>query len=113
GLWCFSLAVSLLLVLMFTEVSVIDPLFVARILGYSIPTSAVVYFIYVLLFQDLDQDERKKVMAMAIFFIATGLFYAGYEQQGSSLNLFAKRYTDMFIGTFEMPASWLQTVPPV
>ena len=112
GLWVFGALLFLLLVSLFTKTISIDPVFVAKILGYVIPISAIVYFIYVLLFQDLTIDERKKVSAIAIFFVATGLFYAGYEQQGSSLNLFAKRYTDMFIGSFEMPASWMQTVPP-
>jgi POT family proton-dependent oligopeptide transporter len=113
GLWITVGLLAVLLVLLFTEVIYIDPVTMGKILGYVIPISAVAYFIYILLFQELDRDERNKVIAIALFFIATGLFYAGYEQQGSSLNLFADRYTDMFIGDFEMPASWMQTVPPV
>ena len=113
GLWIVGITLLSLLFLMLSGNLVIDPLFVARILSYVIPSSAIAYFIYVLLFQQLNADERKKIVAIAIFFIATGIFYAGYEQQGSSLNLFAARYTDMFIGSFEMPAAWMQTVPPV
>jgi POT family proton-dependent oligopeptide transporter len=113
GLWTAGLLLVVLVILLFTGTIHIDPLFAGKILGYVIPISAIAYFIYILLFQDLDADERKKVIAIAIFFLATGLFYAGYEQQGSSLNLFAERYTNMFIGDFEMPASWMQTVPPV
>lgn len=113
GLWLLGASLSVLLILLFTRTITLDPVLIAKILGYLIPISAIAYFIYVLLFQDLSSEERKKVMAIAIFFLTTGLFYAGYEQQGSSLNLFAERYTDMFIGTFEMPASWMQTVPPV
>ena len=113
GLWILGAFLIILLLLFFTRTIVADPLFIAKILGYVIPVSAVAYFLYVLLFQDLEGGERKKVVAIAIFFICTGLFYAGYEQQGSSLNLFAKRYTNMFIGSFEMPAAWMQTVPPV
>ena len=113
ALWIFGILLVLLLTLLFTNTIYIDPLVTGKVLGYVIPISAIAYFIYVLLVQHLDADERKKVMAIAVFFIATGLFYAGYEQQGSSLNLFADRYTNMFIGDFEMPASWMQTVPPV
>jgi POT family proton-dependent oligopeptide transporter len=113
ALWIVSGLLLLMLVLFFTQIVPVDPVAIAKVLGYLIPVSAIVYFIYVLLFRDLSADERKKVTAIAIFFIATGLFYAGYEQQGSSLNLFAERYTDMFVGDFEMPASWMQTVPPV
>jgi len=113
ALWILGFLLIVLLTLLFTNTIYIDPLTTGKVLGYVIPISAIAYFMYVLLFQDLDADERKKVIAIALFFIATGLFYAGYEQQGSSLNLFADRYTDMFIGDFQMPASWMQTVPPV
>jgi POT family proton-dependent oligopeptide transporter len=34
------------------------------------------------------------VLALMVLFIASVLFWAGYEQTGSSLNLFAERYTD-------------------
>src|SRR5690606_29157469 len=89
GLWVTGVLLLVLLILLFTGVVRIDPIVVARILGYVIPLSAVVYFIYVLIFQKLDRTERRHVLAIAIFFAATGLFYAGYEQQGSTLNLFA------------------------
>ena len=113
GLWTFGILLGVLLLLLFTKTISLDPLFLAKILGYVIPISAIAYFIYVLIFQELDKEERKRIIAIAIFFVTTGLFYAGYEQQGSSLNLFADRYTDMFVGNFEMPASWLQSIPPV
>lgn len=113
GLWITGVLLIILLALLFTNTIHIDPILAAKILGYVIPASAVAYFIYVLLFQDLNRQEQKNVIAIAIFFLATGLFYAGYEQQGSSLNLFADNYTNLFIGDFEMPASWMQTVPPV
>lgn len=112
GLWATGIALFVLVTLLFTGVIRADAPSIARVLGYVIPVSAVVYFLYLLFFENLDSAERKRVVAIALFFIATGLFYAGYEQQGSSLNLFAERYTDMFIGDFEMPASWMQTVPP-
>lgn len=113
GLWIFALIVSAVVGLLLTNVWSVDPSLIGRLLGYVIPISAILYFSYILLFQQLDKEERKHVSAIFIFFIATGLFYSAYEQQGSSLNLFAERYTDMYIGDFEMPASWMQTVPPV
>lgn len=113
GLWIVAFILIALLTLLFTDTISIDPVIVGKVLGYVIPISAIVYFVYILLFQDLSREERKHVTAIAIFFVATAIFYGGYEQQGSTLNLFADRYTDMFIGNFEMPASWMQTVPPV
>jgi POT family proton-dependent oligopeptide transporter len=44
-------------------------------------------------------------------FTASTIFWAVYEQAGSSLNLFAERYTDRLIQAinFEIPASWFQS----
>jgi POT family proton-dependent oligopeptide transporter len=67
----------------------------------------------VFIFEKLSADEKKKVLAIFIFFVVTTAFYAGYEGQGSSLNLFADRYTDRLFGSFNMPASWLQSAPPI
>jgi proton-dependent oligopeptide transporter, POT family len=41
------------------------------------------------------------------------MFFAGYEQQGVSFNLFAERYTDRHILGLVMPAGMLQAVNPL
>ena len=74
---------------------------------------AILYFAWVLVFGGLDSAQRKRVVAIFIFFVAAVLFWAGYEQAGSSLNLFAERLTDRFILGWEMPASVLQSVNPI
>ncbi|MGH9398816.1 MAG: peptide MFS transporter, partial [Thermoanaerobaculia bacterium] len=74
---------------------------------------AILYFAWVILFGKLDSAQRKRVAAIFIFFIAAVLFWAGYEQAGSSLNLFADRLTDRFIAGWQMPASVLQSVNPI
>ncbi len=55
---------------------------------------------------------------IAVFFCAAAVFFAGFEQAGSSLNLFARDYTDRsFLGSLfsdgEHPAAWYQSVNPV
>lgn len=80
----------------------------AESMGAMIVTIAFVYFSYILISGGLTTDEKKKVVVLMIFFVAVAIFWAGYEQGGSSLNTFALRYTDRFVGSFEMPASWLQ-----
>jgi POT family proton-dependent oligopeptide transporter len=42
--------------------------------------------------------------------MASAFFWSGFEQAGSSFNLFAQRYTDRLQFGWEMPASWLQSV---
>lgn len=112
GLWIIGLSLVTLVSLLLTDTLSIDPIAFAGASGIVIVVSVFIYFIYIFLFENLDGDEKKKVLAIFILFIATTAFYAGYEGQGSSLNLFAERYTNMFIGNFEMPASWLQAAPP-
>jgi POT family proton-dependent oligopeptide transporter len=73
----------------------------------------VAYFLYLLFFAGLTGPERRGVLLLAVLILASTLFWAGYEQAGSSLNLFAERYTNRMIGAFEFPAGWLQSVPAV
>jgi POT family proton-dependent oligopeptide transporter len=80
---------------------------------YFMVVLAVLYFGWVLLFGGLNGPQKKRVAAIFIFFVAAVLFWAGYEQAGSSLNLFAERLTNRFILGWEMPASVLQSVNPV
>jgi POT family proton-dependent oligopeptide transporter len=61
----------------------------------------------------LTRSERLRVLALAVLFIASVLFWAGYEQTGSSLNLFAERYTDRALLGWVIPATWFQSLNPV
>ena len=73
---------------------------------------AAVYFIYMLFFAGLTTAERKRVLVMIVLFAACAMFWAGFEQTGSSLNLFADRYTDLHLFGWEMPAGVLQNINP-
>jgi len=57
--------------------------------------------------------EWKRMGAIVIFFLAAVLFWGGYEQAGSTLNLFADRYTRLDVFGFSFPSSWFQSVPPI
>jgi proton-dependent oligopeptide transporter, POT family len=61
----------------------------------------------------LSGDEWKRIGAIVIFFIAASLFWGGYEQAGSTLNLFADRFTRNEIFGFAFPSSWFQSVQPI
>ncbi len=76
---------------------------------------AVVYFLYMFLLAGLDTVEKKRVAVIMVLFIAAALFWSGFEQAGSSLNLFADRYTDRMLGffNFEIPAGWYQSINPI
>jgi POT family proton-dependent oligopeptide transporter len=57
--------------------------------------------------------EWKRIAAIAVFFSFGILFFAGYEQAGSTLNLFTDRYTRLEAFGFSIPSSWFQSVQPV
>jgi POT family proton-dependent oligopeptide transporter len=57
--------------------------------------------------------EWKRMGAIVIFFLAAVLFWGGYEQAGSTLNLFADRYTRLDVFGFSFPSSWFQSVQPI
>ncbi|MEO8294953.1 MAG: peptide MFS transporter [Gemmatimonadota bacterium] len=57
--------------------------------------------------------EWKQLGAMAVFFFFAAIFWAGYEQAGSSLSIFGDRYSQNVIAGFSFPSSWYQSVQPV
>ncbi len=83
---------------------------IARGTGFFMLGLAIVYFGSVLLFSGLTTAEKKKIVVIFVFFMAAVLFWAGFEQAGSSFNLFAVRLTNRMILGWEMPASFLQSV---
>ncbi len=79
---------------------------------YVIVAMAVLYFAYYFFIADLTSVERKRGVAMLVLFAGCALFFSGYEQAGSSLNLFAERYTDRAIDWlhFVIPTAWFQSL---
>jgi POT family proton-dependent oligopeptide transporter len=57
--------------------------------------------------------EWKRIGAIVIFFLAAVFFWGAYEQAGSTLNLFADRYTRLDVFGFSFPSSWFQSVPAI
>ena len=78
--------------------------------GLFIVALATVFLVSVAFFGGLTIVEKKRVGVIAVCFLAAACFWSGFEQAGSSMNLFAERLTDRVINGWEMPASWLQSV---
>jgi proton-dependent oligopeptide transporter, POT family len=57
--------------------------------------------------------EWKRLFAVVVFFLFASIFWAAYEQAGSTLNLFADRFTRLSVFGFSFPASWFQSVPAI
>lgn len=103
----------LLVVLLWTGVVRVDAVAIAQLTKWVILGLALVFFLYVLLLGKLDALEKKRVGVIAILFIASATFWSGFEQAGSSLNLFAERHTLRLLAGWEIPAGWFQSLNPL
>jgi POT family proton-dependent oligopeptide transporter len=91
----------------------VDPLRLAHASTLLIAGTAAAFFAYVFLGAGLSAEERRHALVIVVLFLGSALFWSGYEQAGSSLNLFAERYTDRHIGGhFVIPAGWFQSLNP-
>jgi POT family proton-dependent oligopeptide transporter len=90
----------------------VNPVGLAHASTLVIAATAVLYFAYLFLAGNLSALEKRRVLVIVVLFLGSVLFWSGYEQAGSSLNLFAERYTDRALGSFVIPASWFQSLNP-
>jgi POT family proton-dependent oligopeptide transporter len=74
---------------------------------------ALVIFLGWLFLAFLKPEEKKPVGAIVILILFSIIFWACYEQAGSSFNLFARDFTNRFVFGFEFPAGWFQTNAPL
>jgi POT family proton-dependent oligopeptide transporter len=65
----------------------------------------------------LDRSEWRAIMALAVLFVPTTLFFATYEQQGNTIALWADDYTDRTIDLVvwhgQIPVTWFQAFNPL
>jgi POT family proton-dependent oligopeptide transporter len=107
-------ALVLVVVLGMAGVVHFDPEAIAKGATAVLVATAVVFFASVFIFGKLDRTERHRVIVIAILIGCAALFWAGFEQAGSSFNIFAKEYTERHLWSgYEYPASWLQSVGPI
>ena len=107
-----ALAIVTVYLLTLTGVIVINPLRLAQLTGFVLVAVAVGYFGYMFLLARLTPTEKKRMGVIFFLFIGCALFWAGFEQTGASLNLFAERYVNRYIEalTFEIPTAWFQSL---
>jgi POT family proton-dependent oligopeptide transporter len=76
------------------------PISLAENTTFLIVGIAVLFFGYVFIFGGLDATEKKRTIVIVVLFFSAAMFWAGFEQAGSSLNLFADRHTDRLLTPF-------------
>jgi POT family proton-dependent oligopeptide transporter len=113
GVVLSAVALAAVLALALTGRLHINAVVLAASASWAMVLLGVAYFAYLLLFAGLSKVERKRVLVMIALVAASATFWAGYEQTGASMNLFADRYTDRHILGWNMPTAWLQGVNPL
>ncbi|HEX4275040.1 MAG TPA: peptide MFS transporter [Bryobacteraceae bacterium] len=99
----------------------LDANVISAVLGWCLLGISALVFAWLIFFGDWSAEERKRSAAILVLFVASALFWAAFEQAGSSLSLFAERNTNRHVPGFiasilrqdEFPASWYQFVQPL
>jgi POT family proton-dependent oligopeptide transporter len=85
----------------------------AQATGAIVAVVAIIYFAAIIAFGCHDKVERQRVFVIFLLFLGAAMFWSGFEQAGSSMNIYARDLTDRVIFGWEVPTSWLQSVNPV
>jgi proton-dependent oligopeptide transporter, POT family len=91
----------------------IDAVWLAQRMTAVILTTALAYFVYLFTFAGLTTEEKKRVGVVIVLFVFSLIFWSAFEQAPTSLNLFARDYTDRVVFGWEMPTLWLQSANSV
>ncbi len=112
-----ALAVILIALLILLQIygciDMLSAVGIANTIGVLIVTVILFFFIYVFAAGGLNAAEKKQMVVIFFLFIGAAMFWSGFEQAGSSLNLFGRDYTNRFLFGWELPTGWLQSVNPV
>ncbi|MEM6325768.1 MAG: peptide MFS transporter [Bacteroidota bacterium] len=82
-------------------------------LGVTVVLLVAAFFTYIVLFGGHSSTEKKRLGVIAWLFVLAALFWSGFEQASTSLNLFARDLTDRNIFGTVIPASTLQLINPL
>lgn len=80
-------------------------------LNLIVAVGLVALFTYWLRQGDTAQ-ERRRIAAVIVLFLFSALFWAAFEQAGSSLTLFADRFTELSLWGMKIESSWFQVANP-
>ena len=79
------------------------------ILIYSVVGLVIIGLIFLMRSKNDSWSRMSVIVTLAIFNVA---FWAGFEQAGGTLNLFAAENTNRMMGSLEIPATYFQNINP-
>lgn len=106
----FLFVVAMIIALTLFGIIHINPVVLATYLTLGIGLGIIAYFAYLLLFLNLDQNDKFKIIICFVLLITSALFWSAFEQKPTSFNLFAQDYTNRNVLGFEIPTVWFQSI---
>ena len=61
----------------------------------------------------LSRDEKDRTWVIVLLTLFAVVFFAGFEQAGSSLTLYTEKYVNRAVGSFEVPTAWFMSFNPL
>jgi proton-dependent oligopeptide transporter, POT family len=96
-----------------TGIMSFNPEMVAEYMTYIIAAVVILYFVIMFISPRLDKTDKLRLLICFVLIIGSTLFWSSFEQQPTSFNLFADRYTDLNVLGFEIPSIWFQSLNPL
>lgn len=90
-----------------------NPVIVAEYLTYIVSALVIGYFVFNFASPKLNKGEKMRLLVCFFLVVGSTLFWASFEQQPTSFNLFADRYTDLNVLGFQVPSVWFQSLNPL
>ncbi len=113
-LWIGSGVVAALVAVIFGLRSVgtiqITPIGFAAAVDAFLVVLTVGFFVWLFTMGQWTKEERKRLVVIMVLFLGAAVFWAGFEQAASTLNLFADRNTANTVFGWQYPASWFQSI---
>ncbi|MEW9799707.1 peptide MFS transporter [Alteromonas sp. CYL-A6] len=102
-------------ILAHTGAIIIDPVSLAQQVAVFFTIIFFAYFGFIYFKGKLTDNEKKRMWALLLVCFASACFWSGFEQAGSSLNLFAQDYTDRLLSDGALLTSWfgMASIPTV
>ncbi|CAH9059631.1 Di-/tripeptide transporter [Pseudoalteromonas holothuriae] len=110
GIAAFIATTAAVVIAATTGMITINPVVIAKYVAVAFTLIFFIYFGMIYFKGKLNEDEKRRMWALFLVCVASACFWSGFEQAGSSLNLFARDYTDRLVGSFEIPTAWFQSL---
>jgi len=115
GRWVGGFVALLVAVVLLVSTGMIsfNPEMVAEYMTYIIAAVVILYFAIMFISPRLDKTDKLRLLICFVLIIGSTLFWSSFEQQPTSFNLFADRYTDLNVLGFDVPSIWFQSLNPL